>query len=77
MVYNYIYINNIDTNKYIYIYQNNSYYLITRVYPSQVRYGDINIELTFNEDAYKYKNTMQQFEIIQQIVIIMPLNRMF
>lgn len=57
--YNYIYINNIDTNKYIYIYQNNSYYLIIKVYPSQVRYGDINIELTFNEDAYKNKNNIK------------------
>ena len=57
--YNYIYINNTDTNKYIYIYQNNSYYLITKVYPSQVRYGDINIELTFNEDAYKYRNNVK------------------
>ena len=60
--YNYIYINNIDTNNYIYITQNSTttnYYLITKVYPSQVKYGDINIELTFTEDAYKYKDNVK------------------
>ena len=60
--YNYIYINNINTNKYISITQNSTttnYYLITKVYPSQVKYGDINIELTFTEDAYKYKNNVK------------------
>lgn len=60
--YNYIYINNIDTNTYIYITQNSTttnYYLVTNVYPSQVKYGDINIELTFTEDAYKYKDNVK------------------
>ena len=59
--YNYIYINNKDTGKYINIYQNNSYSsssLITKVYPSQVRFGDINIELTFNVNANQYKNNI-------------------
>ena len=38
--------------------ETNSNSLLSKVYPTQVRYGDINIELTFNEDAYKYKNNV-------------------
>ena len=59
MGYNYIFINNKNTSKYIYIYQNNSNSLLSKVYPTQVRYGDINIELTFSEDAYKNKNNIK------------------
>ena len=56
-------INYINNNSYVYNdtdnYTTTNYYLITKVYPSQVKYGDINIELTFTEDAYKYKNNVK------------------
>ncbi len=53
--YNYIYINNKSTKKYINLMFNSTSYLLKQINPSKVKYGNIFFELEFYENASKFK----------------------